>query len=164
MSKLRPIQRKYFDFSFRTDAIKLDRRIRYTYILKSSNDPNLYKIGRTQDLSMRLFALRSKSLYKSKDLRPFAFLPCDAERQILSALSISGVEKYYSTANRYPEAYYIRTNDINYIVEHYGFTRLVGNKVPAFIDISEVKHYNGYRLESVEYKPEIEWVDISNKL
>lgn len=164
MDNIRPLKRKYFDFSFRTDSIKRTRKIRYTYILKSCKDPNLFKIGRTQDLSLRLFALRQKAIYKSKDMRPFAFLPCDAEQRILSSLVISGAKSYYSTINKNPEAYYILPKDIDFIVRHFGFTRITDNKVPAFIDISEVKHFNGYMLESVEYKPEIEWVDISNRL
>lgn len=107
----------------------------YAYILKSKKVDNLYKFGKTIDLSRRVNEVNSKGAYRGNDFIPYAFAPYDIELRLLQGLFYSGAEPYIknSKGNRYTEAYYLDNDDLQFIIDCFGFRLIVDDIVPSTI-------------------------------
>ena len=146
-----------YDFSVKTST---DNDIPYTYILQSSVDNTVYKIGRTRNLRERVYSLNRDAKYKRYKLKPIAFLPYDREQQILNALRWSGAKTLYGSpsSRKAPEAFYLRQEDIVFVIDLFKFRRIHDENIPGEISLTRKEYRDSLnRICKVEYKEEIQY-------
>lgn len=93
-----------------------------TYILKSQYC-NLIKIGRTRNLCQRLNAYRYGK-YGEYKMKLIATIHANIEHSILISLYYSGAKPLFPPSKHLPEAFFMLPEDVDYIIDYYGFKRL----------------------------------------
>lgn len=162
-----PLNREQFSYltgchspyGFRV-SISTEEAINYTYILKSKKYDNLYKIGRTKNLNNRYQAINNSTKFKKYGFYPIAYSPCDREHIILFALLYSDAKAVYHNPhnNRIPpEVYYLRDEDLQFIMELYHFRSIDIDDVPEEITIIKKEYKDNLgRITKVEYAEQYE--------
>ena len=130
-------------FGSRTRTIT-EEGVPYTYIMKSEAYDNLFKFGRTRNLKERVKTLNASAKYRKCRFVPYAFIPSDSEQWILLSLFHSNATPLYSNTKqaKFPEAYFLREDDLNFIIELYHFRRVGKDNIPGTLTVTKTEYIN----------------------
>lgn len=135
-----------FDNSGYNTVIKTEEGMPYTYIMKSEAYDNLYKFGRTTNLKERLKTINASAKFRKYRFAPFAIIPSNREQWILMSLCKLNITPLYTNVKdtKHPEAYYLREEDLDYIIDVYHFHRVDKDNIPGTMVITTTEYMNIY--------------------
>lgn len=134
------------DCGYRYDPInnviyreRVNRGARYTYIAKADG-LDIYKVGRTNNLQIRIKRLHHEYPYSTLGLEPIAYCLGDIERDIKMWSSCDSrelPEPFKKTC----ELLFFNEEDINRVIRECGFIRIHG-ELPGNLNVTERTIYN----------------------
>lgn len=108
---------------------------RFTYIAKSKDQESVYKIGHSKNPLKRVTQFPPS--YRALHLEMVYFLEGELEHALLTAVTCAGAVSPLPNYSGRREAYYIKDEDVDYIVKRCGFRPISEFDKDVFDKLSE---------------------------